>query len=430
MIPAARAAAAIEVLADIDARRRPAADAMKDWGLAHRFAGSGDRAAISSLVYDALRRKSSSAWIMGEATPRAEILGALRQTRGLDVEAISALFSGEGHAPSALTEAERARLAAADLSGAPPHVAGDFPEWLAPQFEASFGDKAADEGRALAERAPVDLRVNLLKATRDKALAALSYLAPEPTPFSPVGLRIAMRPDGRAPPLASDPAYVKGLVEVQDEGSQLAALLAKAKPGMQVLDLCAGAGGKTLALAAAMENQGQIYAADDDARRLAPIFARLARSGARNVQVRAPRGREDVLADLEGRCDLVLIDAPCTGSGAWRRNPDGKWRIRPGALEQRIKDQDETLENALRFVKRGGRIVYITCSVLKAENEDRIAEFMARHDDFLPVDAGAEARSAGLPALADHRSTFGPGFRLSPRATGTDGFYVATLARV
>ena len=239
-----------------------------------------------------------------------------------------------------------------------------------------------------------------------------------------------MRPDGRAPPLASDPAYVKGLVEVQDEGSQLAALLAEAKPGMQVLDLCAGAGGKTLALAAAMENQGQIYAADDDARRLAPIFARLARSGARNVQVRAPRGREDVLADLEGRCDLVLIDAPCTGSGAWRRNPDAKWRIRPGALEQRIKDQDETLENALRFVKRGGRIVYITCSVLKAENEDRIAEFMAPPRRFPAGRRRAEARSAGLPALADHRSAFGPGFRLSPRTTGTDGFYVATLARM
>src|SRR5271166_4572752 len=401
MIPAARVAAAIEVLTDIETRRRPAADAMKDWGLAHRFAGAGDRAAISSLVYDALRKKSSSAWIMGEAGPRAEMLGALRQTRGLDVDGISALFSGERHAPTKLAEAERARLASADLIGAPPHVLGDFPEWLAPQFEASFGADAADEGRALAERAPVDLRANLLKATRDKALAALAYLAPAPTPLSPVGLRIAMRPDGRGPPLASDPAYVKGLVEVQDEGSQLGALLAEARAGMQVLDLCAGAGGKTLALAAAMANQGQIYAADDDARRIAPIFARLARSGARNVQVRAPRGREDVLADLEGRCDLVMIDAPCTGSGAWRRNPDAKWRIRPGALEQRIKDQDETLENALRFVKRGGRIVYITCSVLKAENEDRIAEFLARHDDLLPVDAGAEARLAGLPALAE-----------------------------
>jgi 16S rRNA (cytosine967-C5)-methyltransferase len=430
MTPAARVAAAIEVLGDIEARRRPAAEAMKDWGLAHRFAGSSDRAAISSLVYDALRRKSSSAWIMGESSPRAEILGALRQTRGLDVEGISALFSGEGHAPPKLAAVERARLAAADLSGAPAHVAGDYPEWLAHEFEASFGASAADEGRALAERAPVDLRVNLIKTTRDKALAALSYVAPHLTPYSPVGLRIATRPDGRAPPLASDPAYVKGLVEVQDEGSQLAALLAEAKPGMQVLDLCAGAGGKTLALAAAMENQGQIYATDPDPRRLAPIFARLARSGARNVQVRAPRGREDVLAGLEGRCDLVLIDAPCTGSGAWRRNPDAKWRIRPGALEQRIKDQDETLESAVRFVKRAGRIVFVTCSVLRAENEDRIAEFIARHDEFLPIEAGAQARSADLPALAEHRSALGPGFRLSPRATGTDGFYVAALARM
>ncbi len=362
--------------------------------------------------------------------PRAEILGALRQTHGLDVEAIAALFSGDGHAPAKLTEAERERLAAADLSGAPANVVGDFPEWLTPQLEASFGASAADEGRALAERAPVDMRANLLKTSRDKALAALAYLAPQPTPFSPVGLRIAMRPDGRAPPLASDPAYVKGLVELQDEGSQLAALLAEAKPGMQVLDLCAGAGGKTLALAAAMDNQGQIYAADSDARRLAPIFPRLARSGARNVQVRAPRGKADVLGDLKGRCDLVLIDAPCTGSGAWRRNPDAKWRIRPGALEQRIKDQDETLESALRFVKQGGRIVYITCSILKAENEDRIAAFMARHDDLLPIDAKAQANSAGLPALAQHQSTLGPGFRLSPRATGTDGFYIATLARM
>ena len=332
MTPAARAAAAIEVLTDIDARRRPAADAMKDWGLAHRFAGSGDRAAISSLVYDALRRKSSSAWIMGEPSPRAEILGALRQTRDLDADAIAALFSGEGHGSAKLTEDEYARLKAADLSGAPAHVVGDFPEWLTPQVEASFGAAAAEEGRALAERAPVDLRVNLLKTTRDKALAALAYLGPQPTPLSPVGLRIAIRPDGRAPPLASDPVYVKGLVEVQDEGSQLAALLAEAKPGMQVLDLCAGGGGKTLALAAAMDNQGQIYAADSDARRLAPIFARLARSGARNVQVRAPRGQTDVLADLKGRCDLVLIDAPCTGSAPGGATPTPSGASAPARL--------------------------------------------------------------------------------------------------
>jgi 16S rRNA (cytosine967-C5)-methyltransferase len=199
---------------------------------------------------------------------------------------------------------------------------------------------------------------------------------------------------------------------------------------MQVLDLCAGAGGKTLALAAAMDNHGQIYATDSDGRRLAPIFDRLARSGARNVQVRAPRGQTDVLAGLAGRCDLVMIDAPCTGSGAWRRNPDAKWRIRPGALEQRMKDQDEALEQATRFVKKGGRIVYVTCSVLRPENEDRVAEFLSRHDDFLPVDATAQARAAGLAPLAEHASPFGPGFRLSPRAAGTDGFYIATLARM
>ena len=357
-------------------------------------------------------RKARPAGSWARPSPRAEILGALRQTRGLDVEAIAALFSGEGHAPAKLTEAERARLAAADLSGAPAHVVGDFPEWLGSQFEASFGASAAQEGRALAERAPVDLRVNLLKATRDKALRALAHLKPEPTPFSPVGMRIAMRADGRAPPLASDPAYVKGLVELQDEGSQLAALLAEAKPGMQVLDLCAGAGGKTLALAAAMGNQGQIYAADPDAHRLAPIFARLARSGARNVQVRAPKGRADVLADLKGRCDLVLIDAPCTGSGAWRRNPDAKWRIRPGALEQRIKDQDETLESASRFVKRGGRMVYVTCSVLRAENEDRIAAFLERHDDFLP-DRRRRAGPSGRPCGA-RRPSLGARPRLPP----------------
>jgi 16S rRNA (cytosine967-C5)-methyltransferase len=429
MIPAARIAAAIEVLADVEARRRPAADALKDWGLARRFAGSGDRAAIASLVYDALRRKASSAWIMGEASPRAEILGALRQLRGLGVEEIAALFTGEGHAPAPLTEAERERLRVGDLAGAPAHVGGDYPEWLAPAFAETFGEAALEEGRALANRAPVDLRVNALKTDRSHALAALAHLMPVPTPFSPIGLRIAIRGDGRGPALSAEPAYVKGLVEVQDEGSQLAALLTGAKPEMQALDFCAGAGGKTLALAGMMANQGQIYASDTDGRRLAPIFGRLERSGARNVQVRAPRGAQDVLADLAGRCDLVLIDAPCSGSGAWRRSPDAKWRMRPGALEQRIKDQIESLENAARFVRPGGRLVYVTCSLLKAENEDRVGAFLERRADFLPVEAVHWARACGLEALAGQSSRLGAGIRLSPLRTATDGFYVAALSR-
>ncbi len=429
MIPAARIAAAIEVLADIEARRRPAADALKDWGLARRFAGSGDRAAIAGLVYDALRRKASSAWIMGEASPRAEILGALKQLRGLSEEEIAALFTGEGHAPAPLSEAERERLRAGDLSGAPAHVQGDYPEWLASAFAETFGEQALEEGRALANRAPVDLRVNTLKTDRDHALAALAHLGALPTPFSPIGLRVAVRPDGRGPALSAEPAYVKGLVEVQDEGSQLAALLTGATPGAQALDFCAGAGGKTLALAAMMANQGQIYASDPDGRRLAPIFGRLERSGARNVQVRAPRGVRDVLADLAGRCDLVLIDAPCSGSGAWRRSPDAKWRMRPGALEQRIKDQAESLENAARFVRPGGRLVYVTCSLLKVENEDRVAAFLESHGDFLPLEAAHWARACGLEALAAHASRLGAGIRLSPLRTATDGFYVAALTR-
>ncbi|THD49592.1 MAG: RsmB/NOP family class I SAM-dependent RNA methyltransferase [Bradyrhizobium sp.] len=429
MTPAARIAAAIDVLADVETRRRPAADALKDWGLARRFAGSGDRAAIASLVYDALRRKSSSAWIMGETTPRAEMIGALKQMRSLNEDEIAALFNGEGHAPASLTENERARLRDGDLAAAPDHVRGDYPEWLAPAMTESCGGAAVEEGVALASRAPIDIRVNTLRWTQERALAGLAHLEAQATPLSPVGLRIPIRADGRGPALSGEPPYVKGLVEVQDEGSQLAALLSGAKPGMQVLDLCAGAGGKTLALAALLDNQGQVYATDTDGRRLAPLFARLERSGARNVQVRAPKGQRDVLSDLAGRCDLVFVDAPCTGSGAWRRNPDAKWRVRPGALETRIKDQTETLENAIRFVKPGGHLVYATCSLLKAENEDRIAAFLAAHSDFLPLEAARWASVCKLPALGEFASKLGAGLRLSPLRSGTDGFYVAALTR-
>ena len=429
MIPPARVQAAIEALADIETRRRPAADALKDWGLAHRFAGAGDRATIASLVYDALRRKSSSSWRLGEDSPRAHVLGALSGLRGLDLDATAALFNGEKHAPSPLTEDERSRLAQADLVDAPVFVRGDFPEWLAPAFAESFGDEAAEVGAALAARAPVDLRVNTLKGNRDKALASLSHLAPQPTPWSPIGLRLAVRPDGRGPALTGEPAYIKGAVEVQDEASQLAALLSGAAPGQQALDLCAGAGGKTLALAAMLAGKGQVYATDHDGRRMAALYARLERSGARNVQVRSPRGGADPVADLAGRCDLVFVDAPCTGSGAWRRSPDAKWRIRPGALQERIKDQDEILERAEKLVKPGGRLLYVTCSVLKPENEDRVSAFLATHPDFLPLDAGTMARAAGLAPLAEFASKLGAGIRLDPLHSQTDGFYIAGLVR-
>jgi 16S rRNA (cytosine967-C5)-methyltransferase len=431
MTPAARLSAAIEVLADIEARRRPAADALKDWGLSHRFAGSGDRAAIAGVVYDTLRRRASSAWLMGEATPRAVVIGMLRRERGLDRQAIDKLLDGSRFAPQPLTDSERGALEKGSLDGAPAHVEGDYPEWLDPQFAAVFGEARAEEGAALASRAPVDLRVNTLKGRRDEALAELSDLNPEPTRWSPVGLRIKLGAEAKAPPLHAETAFIKGLIEIQDEGSQLAALLAGAKPSEQVIDLCAGGGGKTLALAAAMENHGQIYATDTDKRRLAPIHARLERAGVRNVQVRPPKAAGDELADLAGRADLVLIDAPCTGTGSWRRNPDAKWRIRPGALEQRRKEQGAILDRAVGLLKPNGRIVYITCSVLDDENGAQIRGFLGRQPEFRPVPPEEVTNVLGERGFLFRRAALlrDEGLLMTPRRTDTDGFYVSLLQR-
>ncbi|MCC3244356.1 RsmB/NOP family class I SAM-dependent RNA methyltransferase [Methylocystis sp. WRRC1] len=428
MTPAAHVSAAIEILDALARRRRPVVDALKEWGVSHRFAGSKDRAAIASLVFDALRKASSASHVMGADTPRAQMLGALREARGMDAAAISALCTGERHAPPPLSDEERARLESATLADAPDHVRGDYPEWLADRFASAFGSRAAEEGAALAARAPVDLRVNILKGSRDQALEKLAHLSPAPTPLSPIGLRIEVG-QGRGPALTAETAYVKGFVEPQDEASQLASLLCAASPGEQVLDLCAGGGGKALALAGQMHNRGQLYAYDSDGRRLMPIHERLERAGARNIQVRAPRGKADVLADLEGRCDLVLIDAPCTGTGTWRRHPDAKWRLAPGALELRLKEQATLLEQAVRFVKPGGRLAYVTCSVLLEEDEEQIAVFLGSHSDFMALSGAEMADNAGLPELARYASPHGPGLRLSPATSGTDGFYVALLQR-
>lgn len=430
MTPAARISAAIEVLADLDARRRPAADALKDWGLSHRFAGSKDRAAIASLVYDALRRKASAAWIMGEATPRAVVLGMLRLQRGLDADALAALCSGERFAPEPLTADERQRLETADLSGAPAPVAGDFPDWIEPSLRRLFGDDLVPEMQALGTRAPLDLRVNTLKvSSREEAHDALPHLGTVETPLSPLGLRIAPSEDGRGPAVQSEPEFLKGWIEIQDEGSQLVALLSGVRPGEQVVDLCAGGGGKTLALAAQMENHGQIYATDNDARRLAPIHDRLARAGVRNVQVRTPRAKADAVTDLDGKIDCVLVDAPCTGIGTWRRNPDAKWRLRPGSLDVRRKEQEAVLDRAARLVKPGGRIVYITCSILPEENDEALAGFMGRHEGFKAVPSDVILDQAGFGALKASVRPTDHGLQLTPRMTGTDGFYAAILVR-
>jgi len=432
MMPAARLSAAIEVIADIEARRRPAADALKDWGLAHRFAGSSDRAAIAGLVYDTLRRKSSSAWLMGEAGPRAVLIGMLHRERGLDVAQIAALCSGARFAPAPLTEAERVALAGGALADAPAPVLGDYPDWLDPYFSRVFKDERAAEGAALASRAPLDMRVNTLKAEREDVLPTVAHLHAEPTRWSPIGLRIRLSADAKSPAIHAEPAFRKGAIEIQDEGSQLAALFAGAKPGEQVVDLAAGAGGKTLALAAVMENRGQIYATDIDKRQLAPIHERIARAGARNIQVRTPRGEADVLADLAGRIDLVLIDAPCTGTGVWRRNPDAKWRVRPGALAERVKQQEALLDRAAALLKAGGRIAYVTCSVLQEENGDQVRAFLSRHPDFTAV----PPREIVAAALGERAVLFcraalvaEEGLLMTPRTTDTDGFYVAVMRK-
>jgi 16S rRNA (cytosine967-C5)-methyltransferase len=431
MTPAARISAAIEILAELDARARPVADVLKDWGRSHRFAGSGDRAAIGTLVYDALRRKASSAWIMQSDAPRGVAIGMLHLARGLDLPAIEQLFDGSRFAPEPLSDQERACLQNASLSDAPPHVAGDYPEWLDNQFAQSFGDERAEEGAALAARAPLDLRTNTLQATQEKLLAELSHLQAVETSWSPHGVRIPLDEQGRNPPATAEPSFQKGWFEVQDEGSQLAALLTGAKAGEQVLDLCAGAGGKTLALAAQMENKGQIFAYDGDLRRLAPIHERIKRAHAHNIQVRSPRGKTDVLKDLEGRMDLVLVDAPCTGTGVWRRHPDAKWRMRPGALEIRVKEQAKLLGEAARFAKPGGRIAYVTCSLLDAENGAQLRGFMTRDDGWSLVPAAELCRALGERGIMLRKvAVAGPeGLMLTPRRTNTDGFFISMLRR-
>ncbi|NEU11632.1 RsmB/NOP family class I SAM-dependent RNA methyltransferase [Methylobacterium sp. BTF04] len=431
MTPPARLSAAIEVLADIAGRRRPAADALKDWGLAHRFAGSGDRAAIASLVYDTLRRRASAAWIMGDDSPRSLVIGMLRLQYGLAAPTVAGLFSGERFAPDPLTDHERTQIDRGSLTDAPAHVAGDVPDWVLPALAVTFGGDLLDELRALGRRAPLDIRVNTLKRSRDAALAGLEHLASAPTPHAPHGLRIPIGEDGRGPALHVEPEFIDGWYEIQDEGSQLASLLSGAKAGETVVDLCAGGGGKTLSLAAMMNNDGRLIASDDDPRRLAPIHERLRRAGAM-AEIRTPRGgraRTDMLGDLDGTVDRVLVDAPCTGSGTWRRNPDAKWRMRPGSLSARVTEQATVLDRAALLVRPGGRVTYITCSLMPEENDAAVAGLLARTGgSFSVVDAAGNV-AALAPDLAPALRFTEHGLQMSPALTGTDGFYVATLER-
>jgi 16S rRNA (cytosine967-C5)-methyltransferase len=367
---------------------------------------------------------------MQSDTPRAIVLAAAPRALGTTVEAVVAGADGSQHAAEPLSEEEKAGLSRPLPADAPASVRGDFLDWLEPAFERVFGAAAAAEGAALAERAPVDLRVNTLKADRDKVLKALARFSPVPTPLSPLGVRLPA-PEGsrRQPNVEAEGGHGKGWYEIQDEGSQIAALMAGAAAREQVLDICAGAGGKTLVFTAAMRNTGQVYAYDDEAARLRPIYERLKRAGARNVQVLTAGDRE-ALGALGARFDLVLVDAPCTGSGAWRRRPDAKWRLRPANLDQRREEQQAILSLAAPLVKPGGRLVYVTCSVLAEENDDQVAWLLANHPGFaaLPWRDAWKASLADVPEPRSANEGDG-GLLLTPAQHGTDGFFIAACVR-
>jgi len=391
MTPAARAEAAIQILDAWQASEAGMDRVLAEWGRRHRFAGGGDRRVIADLAYGALRRLRSSAWVMGGEWPapgRLYIAGSLRLD-GLDP---ADFFTGAVHAPAPLAAAE---IAQRPLAAAPEAVRLDLPDWLMPHL----GALGPDVLNRLRERAAVYLRVNRLKADRDTAIDALAAegIRAEPGPLSPTCLRVT---EGARAVQRSD-AFAAGLIEVQDAASQAVADLAAAEPGETVLDYCAGGGGKTLALGAAMAGRGRLLAHDADAGRLAQLAPRAERAGAA-VEYLAP-GESDAFA---GACDLVLVDAPCSGSGAWARNPDAKWRLTRERLAALAELQDRILDEAAPLVRPGGRLVYATCSMIDAENGARAASFVARTGGFREA-----ARRAWTPS------------------DGGDGFFAAVLQK-
>lgn len=424
-----RIAAAEAVLDDCFRRRTPASDALRDWGKSNRFAGSKDRSAIGNIVHDVLRRRLSLAWVMDDDRPRALVLAALRDDWKMDADAISVAFKDDKFSPEPLSAREIKMLSGAiKLSDAPECVQADVPDWIWPEFYNNFGDEAIEEGRALSRRAPLDLRVNRLKSDQKSALKLLAGTGAHPCPIAPNGLRIAPGFGlDRLPNITADPAFLTGAVEIQDAGSQIAALMLGAQPGETVLDYCAGGGGKTLALAAEMRNSGALHAYDIDKRRLAPLYQRAMRAGATNIEVHQPPGKS--LAALKGKMDRVLVDAPCSGSGTWRRKPDSKWRLSLSSLETRTKEQKQVLQQASAYVRPGGIFTYLTCSVLGVENEAQIYGFLESNPDFSLLSAGELWEERIGVGKAKPWSEDGCTVTMTPASTDTDGFFCAVMVR-
>ena len=421
MRQAGRVAAAIEIITEIFGRNRPASEALRDWGKAHRFAGSTDRHVIGTLVYDCLRNKNASAARADDDAPRSLVLGTLAEVWKLTTPEIDTLCT-EQFGAGALSAAERKALNAPQAHLAA-HITGNFPKWLTPQLQEAFGEDLVLQMQALAQRAPIDLRVNTLKTTRDELLQTFAKFGAAATPISPTGIRIAAAGiEARNINVEAEPAHGQGYFEVQDEASQVASRIAAPKPGQSVLDLCAGAGGKSLALAAILKNQGQLVAYDRDKHRLRPIFERITRAGATCIEVVAADEQQKITRS-DGY-DLVVVDAPCTGSGTWRRKPDAKWRLGEKQLQVRLNEQASVLAQAAPLVKRGGKLAYFTCSILPAENQVQAQKFLGVNPNFKIVPF--KEQWAGAPASVNASRDM---LQLTPHTHATDGFFVAVMQR-
>ena len=424
MTPAGQLAAAIDLLALVEADPRPADATANHFFRTRRFIGAADRRAVSTLVWGVLRARRHLGWWLAHfgapETPR--LLLALQAIfSGMTPHKIAMAFTAGRYGPPPLSEAEAVILEkfsghTLEHPNMPDAVKYEIPDWILPRLQAQFGPALAAEMAALAQPAPLDLRVNMLKSTREAAMLALARegLHATPTPHSPWGLRLANRQS-----VTQGPAFQSGIVEIQDEGSQLVALLLDAAPGMRVVDYCAGAGGKTLAIAMGMENKGHIVACDTSEPRLEGAIRRLRRAGVHNAERHLLTPGDKWSKRQAQKFDRVLVDAPCTGTGTWRRNPDARLRLTETDLTELVAKQAMILDQAQKLTKPGGKLVYATCSLLNDENEAQVEAFLARYPVYRRVPL-----TAPLPA-----SLHGPGLRLTPRTHGTDGFFAAVLER-
>lgn len=408
----AQARSALSILLDFS---RPADRALSDFFRAHRSLGQRDRAFVADTAFGVLRRKRSLEAAAGSADPGALLVAALVRVHGLSARTLAGVLDADELALLARAKSLR-------VEQLPPAVQVDLPDWLWERLVAEYGAEDARRiAHALLNPAPLDLRVNLARADRDEVLARLAAegIEAQATPYSPAGLRVPGNPAINASPL-----FKEGLIEVQDEGSQLLVYLLAPRRGEMVADFCAGAGGKTLAAAMLMRGTGRVYAMDVSAKRLAALAPRAARAQVSSVHPLALAGENDLRAKrLAGKIDRVLVDAPCSGLGTLRRNPDLKWRHGPEAIVELAAKQLRILESAARLVKPGGRLVYATCSILRAENDDVVERFAGAHPEFAPLACGELLAAQRIPLEAGDR------LRLWPHRHQTDGFFAAAFER-